>query len=313
MKKTNFLKGLALAAVALVSGFATSCSEEELSIKNNPVELPAASASVSISVVDLEAGKLIGGVTTQDATSAIGGTLTVECPANAGYTTAAPITVSIPSLQKGQSVNVPVTFYVVTLESALAELMNDAYFTMTSEDWANAKTTETALSPIYKSNNWVGNVVTNTDEEVVSAWAEWEYQYGYEFVSALEAEEETEEGSDVLASSRAAETTVLDLIKTVKPSKSSWYNTWDVESMQALTVDFDQIVKEGVISLKKYGEEKPMLQFNGKYYSWGCGWSYQTITHDAGHDTPSHDGHDGHGHGGNSNAGGGIGGDSEGE
>ena len=35
MKKVNFLKGLTLAAVALVCAFTTSCSEEELNIQGS--------------------------------------------------------------------------------------------------------------------------------------------------------------------------------------------------------------------------------------------------------------------------------------
>jgi len=313
MKKTNFLKGLALAAVALVSGFATSCSEEELSIKNNPVELPAASASVSISVVDLEEGKLVGSVTTIDATASIGGTLTVECPANAGYTTAAPVAVSIPALQKGQSVNVPVTFYVVTLDHALAELIDNTYFTFPVD--SEVESTTTPLAVAAKSDNWNGYTVANTDEDVIRVWADYEYLSGWEFISEVEAEEETEEEeeTEVLAVSRAAETSIIDLIKLNKPAERTFYGNWDVNSMICMTSNANQVIFEGVAQLVNYDTQKPVVTFVGKWYSYSVLPTEEVITHDAGHDAPTHDGHDGHDHGGNSNAGGGIGGDSEGE
>ena len=120
MKKTNFLNAFAMAAVVL---FAASCSEESLDINNgsinvDPTVLPEPTASVSVTVVDLKAGKIIGGISTVNATEYIGKVMTVECPANDGYTTAAAVDVAIPSLSKGQSINIPVTFYVTTLGSA---------------------------------------------------------------------------------------------------------------------------------------------------------------------------------------------------
>ena len=310
MKKTNFLKGLALAAVALVCGFATSCSEEELSIKGNQTEikLPAASASVSISVVDLEAGKLVGSVSTIDATSAIGSTLTVECPAVAGYTVAAPVEVAIPALKEGQSVNVPVTFYVVSLESALSELIDNTYFTFPTG--SEVEETNAPLAVAAKSNNWNGYTVANTDEDAIRVWAEYEYLSGWEFVSEVEAEEETEE----LAASRAAETSIIELIKLNKPIKNTYYSNWDVNSMICMTVNPTQYILEGVAELIDYDTKKPVATFVGKWYSFGISWSTKAITHDNGHDAPSHDNsHNGHDHGGNSNAGGGIGGDNAGE
>ena len=311
MKKTNFLKGLALAAVALVCGFATSCSEEELSIKGNQTEikLPAASASVSISVVDLEAGKLVGNVSTIDATSAIGSTLTVECPAVVGYTVAAPVEVAIPALKEGQSVNVPVTFYVISLEHALAELIDNTYFTFPAG--SEVETTTAPLAVSAKSDNWNGYTVANTDEDAIRVWADYAYLSGWEFVSEVEAEEEeTEE----LAASRAAETSIIELIKLNKPSKNTYYDNWDVNSMICLTVNATQYIREGVAQLIDWETQKPVATFVGKRYSYGVWGEEETITHDNGHDAPSHDNsHNGHDHGGNSNAGGGIGGDNAGE
>ena len=312
MKKTNFLKGLALAAVALVCGFATSCSEEELSIKGNQTEikLPAASASVSISVVDLEAGKLVGNVSTIDATSAIGSTLTVECPAVVGYTVAAPVEVAIPALKEGQSVNVPVTFYVVSLEHALAELIDNTYFAFPAGSEVELTTTPLAVSA--KSNNWNGYTVANTDEDAISVWAEYAYLSGWEFVSEVETEEEEE--TEEVAASRAAETSIIELIKLNKPVENIDPYNWVVNSMICLTVDAKQYIHEGVAQLIDWETQKPVATFVGKRYSYEVLPTKEPITHDNGHDAPSHDNsHNGHDHGGNSNAGGGIGGDNAGE
>ena len=136
MKKVNFLKGLTLAAVALVCVFTTSCSEEELNIQGSGgsnIELPAATASVTISVVDLEKGELVGNVSTIDATSAIGSTITVSCPSIEGYTTAKSVTVAIPAINKGQSVNVPVTFYVANINSAYSTITENMELVSISE------------------------------------------------------------------------------------------------------------------------------------------------------------------------------------
>lgn len=311
MKKTNFLKGLALAAVVLVGGFATSCSEEELQINGSEITLPAASASVSISVVDLETGKLVGGITNQDATSAIGSTLTVECPANAGYTTAAPITVSIPALQKGQSVNVPVTFYVVTLDSALEEWMDGKYYTTTLDTDAEPTTVELKT---YNSYGWTNGVYTNDTDETLVAWEnspEFEYQryYGWEFDSEIEASEESSSESEVVASSRAAETTVIDLLKA---QKFYVYDSWTEFNISAQSIFTVKSVKQNFYkgTVTYYDDEtgEKVIEFKANIASYVM---FDTEEKGIGHD--GHDGHNGHGHGGNSNAGGGIGGDTAGE
>lgn len=122
MKKTSFLKGLAMAAVALVCAFTTSCSKEELKINGSQITLPKASASLTVAVVDLEAGETLQ-VKTTDVTAEMGKDYTVSCPAIEGYTIANSVTVNIPTVADGQAVNVPVTFYVVKITSALKEIV----------------------------------------------------------------------------------------------------------------------------------------------------------------------------------------------
>ena len=131
MKKTNFLKGLAMAAIALVSVFTTSCSEEELSIKGANVTIPEAAPAkvqLAISVVDLQNSKTLA-QTIEDVTGKMGTTYSVACPAFAEksqYTTTKNIEVQVPTIEKGQAVIIPVTFYVVSLNSALKDAMEDS-------------------------------------------------------------------------------------------------------------------------------------------------------------------------------------------
>lgn len=127
MKKTNFLKGLAMAAIALVSVFTTSCSEEELSINGSkPVELAPAKVQLAINVVDLENSKTLA-QTIEDVTAKMGTTYSVACPnfaEKSQYTTTKNIEVQVPTIEKGQAVIIPVTFYVVSLNSALKDAID---------------------------------------------------------------------------------------------------------------------------------------------------------------------------------------------
>ena len=307
MKKTNFFKACAFAAVAL---FATSCSEESLDINGGSIEipefvLPAPTASISVTVVDLEAGKIIGSVSTINATSAIGSTMTVECPANAGYTTAAAVEVAIPALDKGQAINIPVTFYVVTLESAYADLNISWEKTL----YETVEDKEVALSEVLlETEGWVNGMYKNETGEDISTKFGYINLTGYEF-----AEEYTEN-----VESKAAETTYEEILKAnmkFEEIKSNYFveipawNNFNIESAKRTFVNQVMVIKN----------EKDEVVY--KFLINACwGTTFETKLID---NAPSHDGHDGnidhngnnshngHGHGG-SNAGGGMAGN-EGE
>ena len=306
------MMAFALAAVTL---FATSCSEESLDITQGtvtPTVLPDPTASISVTVVDLEAGKIVGSVTTVNATDAIGGTKTVECPANEGYTTAAAIEVAVPSLAKGQSINIPVTFYVATLESALENFMDGVSTTIEALDDEDAVTEKTlSIADVIKKEEnkeegWILNedgtisYENNTDNNLVAFMDAPVFFYdameGYEFVR--EVEEAVE--------SKAAETTLLDLIKTKKFGVYQGAESWDIASWSIFTI-------------KKFAQKFYLAQI--KLENKEMGESVEFIANVAGEVTFSteakemelgHDGHNGHGHGNSNNAGGGIGGN-EGE
>ena len=199
MRTKNFFKGLAVAAVALVGVFATSCSEEELNlngtIKGSPVdpvtptELPDGVAYAAISVVDLGdlgLGSKVLYTGTKDVT-ALDGT-EIECPDFDGmeeYVIPAAQKISVPTLQKGQSVTIPMTFYVVKTTSAFAQVewdINDA------KDWG---WTEEGAPYVYSEETWKG-----TEEEdlqnLSNYWKDIQVRYSVPFAYFVEVLGETE-------------------------------------------------------------------------------------------------------------------------
>ena len=183
MKKTNFLKGLAMAAIALVSVFTTSCSEEELSINGSkPVELAPAKVQLAINVVDLENSKNLA-QTIEDVTAKMGTTYSVACPnfaEKSQYTTTKNIEVQVPTIEKGQAVIIPVTFYVVSLNSALKDAIEDNEPIEDVE--ADAYEVEAELEFEGADDLEVeGNTLTNTTGETVTIEVEIPYLTGYKF------------------------------------------------------------------------------------------------------------------------------------
>ena len=301
MKKKNFWRGLAMATVALVSVFATSCSEEEIKIEGGDIEvpptvvLPDAKAIISITVVDLEAGKTVGTVQTKDVTTSIGASYTVECPENAGYTKAKNIIVQIPSIEKGQTVVIPVTFYVVTLESAFEELIEESTIEETVLEGVD-NILYNNLTFINK-NGWTDGVYTNTESEAVVSTALFgNYYTGYHYISEV--------------SSRALEheTTVEELLKHGLEFEVGEYEE-DVVIPGLHIFTHEPVVQEIHISeltLKDHTGEVIFVAKTQKAGNVIIKGEATPITHDApGHDAPGHD--DGHGHGNSNNAGGGIG------
>lgn len=126
---TNFWKGLAFAAVALFGVFATSCSEEELKIQGGTIEIPQVPelanpvASLAITVLDFENTEVVK-YEVKDISDKIGQSFSLACPAIDGYTIANNVTITVPSIQKGQAIVIPVTFYVVPLGSAIQDIVD---------------------------------------------------------------------------------------------------------------------------------------------------------------------------------------------
>lgn len=181
MKKTNFLKGLAMAAVALVSVFATSCSEEELSIKGaEPVKPAPAVVQLAINVVDLDNSKTLA-QKMEDVTTKMGTTYSVACPDFAGkdqYTTTENINVQVPTISEGQAVVIPVTFYVVHLNSALKDAMENAAPVADNSVPSKVEEPEATATGSLPIEN---NVITNEGDENVTVQVSIPYVSGYEY------------------------------------------------------------------------------------------------------------------------------------
>lgn len=273
MKKTNFLKGLAMAAIALVSVFTTSCSEEELSIKGADVTIPelaAPVATVSVSVVDFEKGALLQ-TTNVNASENIGGTLTVNCPSLDGFTTAKSVTITIPNIAKGQAIVIPVTFYVVPVGSAVEKFVEQLGGNLKVDESIELEDEVLEAPSANITANEEGAFV-NDGEEAIVLKATFSYYTGYELYT---------EGKSISAA---------DLAK-LQPELVT--ETFEFQMAPNTIITFDPTQEKEVVILPLDGAEYKLV----KYGKFDTGMKVTSIGH----------GHD-HGHG-NGNAGGGEGND----
>mgnify|MGYP006317225927 FL=1 len=197
MRTKNFFKGLAVAAVALVGVFATSCSEEELNFNGtpstpvtpDPVVLPDGVAYAAISVVDLGDLGLGSQVLTTEMkdVTALNGT-EIECPDFDGmeeYVIPAAQKINVPTLSKCQTITIPMTFYVVKTESAFAQVEWDIE---DAKDWG---WTEEGTPYVYSEETWKG-----TEEEdlqnLSNYWKDIQVRYSVPYAYFVEVLGETE-------------------------------------------------------------------------------------------------------------------------
>ena len=281
MKKTSFLKGLAMAAVAMVCAFTTSCSEEELSFNPSKFELPEAVANLTITVVDLEAGETLK-METKNVTTEMGKEYTVTCPSFTGsenYTTPNTITVNIPTVDKGQAVNVPVTFYVVKLTSAYAKILASMKEVEGSEKAAEAET----IAATNDAEDFINK--TAYDNDVTAKFAIYT---GEEFVAIKSKAANTIEGvmGELMKFKKANATVNL----TIAP----WCQATVKVSQEFTTKEYTTTYNgnEETFTVKCAGP----AYFTAEY---GVIPGYE---HDFAHNNHGH----GHGHGSTGNAGGGI-------
>ena len=127
----------------------------------------------------------------------------------------------------------------------------------------------------------------------------YNYKDGFEF--AKEVEEAVE--------SKAAETTILDLIKTVKFETVEAANSWDIAAWSIFTVK--KITQEFYLAKMKL-ENKEMGESVEFIANVAGEVTFSTEVKEIELDHDGHNGHNGHGHGNSNNAGGGIAGN-EGE
>lgn len=124
MKKNFFLSGInakmALALVALTSVVFTSCSKESFEVTTSGLE--DAKASATITVYDAESFTVLK-TETKDLTANLGTTVSIPCPEMEGYVQQSPVSVDVPTLSKGQYAIIPVTFYLIKVNSALEKVI----------------------------------------------------------------------------------------------------------------------------------------------------------------------------------------------
>ena len=185
MKKTIFWKSLAFAAVALVSVFATSCSEEELKFQGGTVQIPeipelaAPVASLAITVLDFENTQVIK-YEVINVSDKIGQSFSLACPAVSGYTVANDLTITVPAIQKGQALVIPVTFYVVPLGSAVQDIVEELGGSLPVD--TKAPIVEKELEPTATGALAIENgVIVNEGNAAVEMEISIPYKSGYEY------------------------------------------------------------------------------------------------------------------------------------
>ena len=194
MKKVNFFKVMS-AVLAFSAMTLASCSEEKMtmSVDIPPFELPAAKATVSVTVYDVETSTVLG-VTSKEVTP--GTTVTVECPAYDGYIVAKSALVEIPSLVAGQVAVVPVTFLVASEESAAADILEQIEeSTPEVTEGEPIKYSEIADNKSDKitHKNFMGTIVKGVQFESVAAVESRAAATGAEFIEDIFSESEFEE------------------------------------------------------------------------------------------------------------------------
>lgn len=278
MKKTNFWKGLALAAVALVGVYTTSCSEEELKINGGTITIPSVPelaepvAEVAITVLNFENGQVLS-YEVKNISANIGGTYKAECPALDGYTVANPVTFNVAAMEKGQVKVYPITFYVVSLQSALKDVIE----TLNPEGGIlpvdpEAETVEEVLEATAEGALAIEDgVIVNDGDVAVEMTINIPYKSGYEY--------RAEESRAISASD----------IERLKATQKIWKKVITVNPGTAVTIDATQNVVPVILTV------------DGVEYKL---WFYEELVVEVNAESLSHGGH-GHGHGNGNNAGGG--------
>ena len=287
MKKVNFFKVMS-AVLAFSAMTLASCSEEKMTITSPNVdmpnfELPAAKATVSVTVYDVETNTVLG-VTSEDVTP--GTTATVECPAYEGYIIPQPVSVEIPNLVAGQVAVVPVTFFVASVESAAADIL--AQIEEGTPEVAEGESTESSVVVKNESNKIVhndfnGTILTGVQFVSVDAVESRAAATGAEFIEELFEEVEFEEVN--------------------KTFYSYWLNPWHEATLaheQNMTnktyeVEFNGVTYE--VTFAVAGTYVATMKDIKVIEEYKHNWEH-VLTH-------GHAGHD-YGHGNSENAGGGI-------
>lgn len=306
MRTKNFFKSLAVAAVALVGVFATSCSEEELKVNTTPVEipdLPDGFAQAVLTVVDLGDMGVAPKVLKNETINLTVGKNEIPCPSFNGseeYVIPVAQEINVPELKKGTSFSYSVTFYVIKMSSAFEGVKET-----TIEDGENP----------------------NPEDLGTGSWMEWYYfAEATESATGLEnadLKNDSEYDKDVTftyienfgcspieekASARIAATTDEEVIAAYVNNKLAWADDEKFAEYEASLYLEIPACSYAIVNVYNFYSQPVIALTYGdttKEYTYKQWWGAGTTTkfeiipgHEHGHDH-------GHGHGGSSNAGGG--------
>ena len=305
MRTKNFFKGLAVAAVALVGAFATSCSEENLNVNatGTPVVLPDGKATAVITVVDLGdmgVGATVLATTTKDITN---DNAPIQCPDFTGsdeYVIPAAQPVPSFTLSKGENLTIPFTFYVVKMTSAFANVEFDPYSPVEDGENPDAEPLGTNFWGDKAWSNYFAETEEFTGEEDDELMNESEFDRDVVFTFMYK------EGRTVLeevAKSRLATTSDEEVIDAYVKNMTEWADENEWEDIYEFTIPACSFAKVRVVNFYL----KPTYEFTygnaTKQYT--CKEYYGTGVAVAIEEIPNHDHDHSHDHGGNPNAGGG--------
>lgn len=327
MRTKNFFKGLAVAAVALVGVFATSCSEEELNVQGNiigdpvihpdPTVLPDGIAYAVVSVVDLGdmgASSKVLKTEVQDVTGK-GAGYEIVCPDFDGqeaYVIPAAQKIDVPALEKGQSLSIPLTFYVVKTTSVFANVEFNADEPV---EWGNDP--ETGFDYIMSSVTYTGNEANANGTDVIynkklqntsNYWKDITFKYEVPYSYFTKALNYSTEAPTARANATTAEEIVKAYIENmisdpeVNPTEDTWIGQttfYQVYSMAYVTFIVDSFYKKPVYEVVYNGESVyvTLEMISGRMAYPGVQAAIPGHEHAYDHS---------HGHGSYDNAGGGI-------
>ena len=251
-------------------------SEEELKIQGGTIEIPEVPelanpvASLAITVLDFENTEVVK-YEVKDISDKIGQSFSLACPAIDGYTVANNITITVPSIQKGQAIVIPVTFYVVPLGSAIQDIVTELGGSLPVD--TEAETIAVELEATAKGDLAINEdgVIVNSNDVPVEMEISIPYKSGYEYRGT-----ETRSIASNLATLKA-ETKIHKMTITVLPGTCVTIEATQDKTPVILTID-------------------------GADYNL---WFFEELEVKVIAESLSHGGH-GHGHGNGGNAGGGI-------
>lgn len=306
MRKRSFLSGvsakLALAAVALTSMMFTSCEKEEFNFA--PVEVEPASATILVTVYDLNDGSVITDAAITENGAAVSNSIKVEAGEDGTIATATRTfaatksgyvagegQATIPALAKGKSAVVPVSIFLQRVDAA--------FDNPTAKDEEDAKLSDDKTVMMDLGDN------TEAGEEPIVKSIKYDAEYGQKVQNLSDVEKWIDAMPTTKAMSAADVKNVLKaLVASYNPGIEKREMVKDI-----IIMPFTKLVSVNIINNYKTTKKSITATVDGVSYT-VPGVEIKEVVNtvvDPQFISVAH-GHDhGHGHGDGNNAGGGIG------